>query len=249
MIRAAFVAAAMAATLSASAAGQPRHAPHYLEVVTASGARERLSVDRQELSLLAAELATRDFRARRGEVRMLCASRCPETAAGSRPRQDVIVWGDGRRTAGPVFIYREAVEQGGRRAGRLEEVRSIELGTAPLPAGLVRELRPRAIEAFWDDPWGGGEFVVFRFPWITLSPAAVTFHGRDPIQRGGNLRSIRLSDNYPERQTAWPEEDVVTWQDGSRTSGQVTVSGGSVRQPGRPPQSLRDVAYIDFRRR
>src|SRR4028118_466308 len=62
---------------------------------------------------------------------------------GARParrrREDVMAWQDGRRTRGPVFVYRDIVEQGGERAGRLEDIRTIELGTARLDRRAGRE--------------------------------------------------------------------------------------------------------------
>ena len=227
--------------------GQPAYAPSHFELVDTAGNRQRLIVDRAELSLLPPELRTRDVQMPRRTVRMICAWPCPETLPARHAREDVIEWEDGRRTRGPVFVFRDVVEQNGARAGRLDEVRTIELGTARLNRRVVRGLEPQVVEAYWVDPWDGGEFVVFRQPWVTLSEQEIIFHGRPPIPRGGNLRSIRLSGD-PERGD-WPDQDVAVWQDGTRTTGPVTISGGFVEQPGRPRRALREIAYIELAKR
>ena len=234
------------ACLASAASGQPAHAPSHFDLVDTAGNRQRLVVDRGELSLLPPELKTRDVQMPRATVRMICAWPCPETLPARRPREDVIAWQDGRRTRGPVFVYRDIVEQGGERAGRLEDIRTIELGTARLDRRVVRGLEPQVVEAYWFDPWDGGEFVVFRQPWVTLSEREIIFHGRPAIPRGGNLRSIRL-EGEPERGD-WPDQDLVVWQDGTRTTGPVTITGGFVEQPGRPRRAFREVAYIELAR-
>jgi hypothetical protein len=243
------VACAALACSASSASGQPARGHSYFELVDTSGSRQDLVFDAAELELLPTTLTTRQFEGRRAAVRMLCSGRCPEALPRRRPAQDVIVWEDGRRTSGAVFVFREIVEQNGERAGRIGDVRTIELGTARLNAGLVRGLQPQVVEAYWADPWGGGEYVVLRQPWVTLSPLAITFHGRPPLERGPNLRSIRLAGDYPNGRAPWPEQDSVTWQDGTRTTGPVTIAGGFVRQPGQRQRPFREVAYIDLARR
>lgn len=243
------IAICVAACSASSAPSQPARAHSYFELVDTSGNRQELIFDAAELELLPTALTTRRFEGRRAAVRMICSQRCPEALPRRRPVQDVIEWEDGRRTTGAVFIFREIVEQNGERAGRLGDVKVVELGTARLNPRLVRELQPRTVEAYWDDPWDGGEFVVLRQPWLTLSPLAITFHGRPPFARGPNLRSIRVAGDYPNGPNPWPEQDVVTWQDGSRTVGAVTIGGGFVLQPGQPRRAFREVAYIDLARR
>jgi hypothetical protein len=231
------------------ALAQPARGPSHYEVVDAAGTRERLIADPSEIAILAAQVSARGFERQRRALRMICSHPCPAALPASRAAQDTIEWRDGRRTMGPVFVYREVVEQNGRHAGRLGDVRTLELGTRRPAGRLASALDPLEIGAYWDDPFDGGEYVTFRRPWLSLTASEIVFHGRPPIPRDGNLRRITIAPGYPQPSREWPTEDVVVWTDGTRTTGAVAIRGGFIDQAGQRRRPLRDASHIELARR
>lgn len=245
---------------SAAAFLQPAYVPHNYEIVPTGGPRQPFSVTRFEnISLLQNALEARDVRLENSEartfalerqrVRLLCRERCP-VQTGRRPLQDTVHWRDGRRTLGHVTLLHRSVAQNGVYAGDLMDVDRIELGSRPVAPALAASIRPTIL---WiTEPMvngrGGGSWgqAAFREPWLTLTEQSLIVPGRPPEPRA-QVRFISRFERGGRRYADPPQaEDLVVWNDGSRSSGQVLISDGQVRQQGRPPRPFSDVRYIEL---
>ena len=243
-----FALAAMAAVTFA----QPAHSPIRFELVRTDGSRQDLDVGYLfQISLLPTSFEHLPLTLPRDGLRFFCRARCPTEISRQRTGQDTIYWRDGRQTLGYVNVHREVVEQNGRPAGRIAYVDRIEFGTArPRPA-LLTTFRPGTVSIFGRprDQRSSvtGEYVVFRVPWVSMTEQSLIIQGRDPIPRG-EIRFVSHTGPRWRFLTRDPPvaEDVVTWSDGSRTSGRVLIRNGRVEQPRRPPRSFNEVDVIEL---
>lgn len=245
------LAAAMAGCFSAAASNaQPAHGPSPFEWVDSAGKKQAFHTSYvDDISILPDGIVLDVDKMSRSALRLFCIDTCPADIPAKRSKQDVITWRDGRQTTGYVALYEKIIEQDGKRAGRLEDVKTIELGTARPNAKLVSSFKPGQIDLSNGakyGKWEGGTYIVFREPWIELKGPSLTLQGRPPRERSG-IRFISHGNgggghvNDPR-----PSADMVYWKNGPPTSGTITIEKGMVFQPGHPPKPFKDVQYIDL---
>jgi hypothetical protein len=246
--------AALAAAASAGAAGA--QTPNFdFQVIRADGRREEVSIMTNyvasavaQLEVLPARVALGRFNAPRTELGGVCLPGA-KPQQETRPAQDTIVWSDGTRTTGYVVSLNGVIEQNGRRLDRpLKDASCLLFGRSPPPQRLASAYAPTSIHvtprAQRMDWWG--EYTVFRFPWVEITPDAVVINGASRPRGEHWVLGVGEDTDHNYHHSPRAPVDTVAWKDGTKTTGTVLVRDGKVLQPGRPARSLREVAHVEF---